>query len=281
VDIQERLGAMGDEFVYDIKKVSYAYLDAFPALCGVDIRISKGEKIALLGANGSGKSTLLLVLAGLLFPGAGSADFFGRALTEEGFADPVFREFFRTRVGIVFQNSDIQLFNSNVEDELLFGLAQLGMGKSEMDARLEKYLDLMNIRHLRGRHPQYLSIGEKKRVAIASVLAMEPEIVLLDEPTSGLDPRTTRSLIETITKLGNEGRTIITTTQDIHIVAEIADRIIVMSEGKRIARDGAAEEILKDRSFLEEHNLVHAHVHKHDGTVHTHPHDHPSHDHSH
>lgn len=272
---------MGDELLYNIKNMSYAYLERFPALQGININIIKGEKIALLGANGSGKSTLLLVLAGLIFPKTGSVNFFGRTLTEESFTNPSFREFFRRKVGIVFQNSDIQLFNSNVEDEILFGLEQLGVPKDVMAVRLEKYLDIMSIRHLRNRHPQYLSIGEKKRVAITSVLAMEPEIILLDEPTSGLDPRTTRALLDTITRIGAEGRTIITTTQDIHIVAEIADRIIVMSENKGIARDGNAEDILNDRSFLGDHNLIHVHAHKHASTVHVHPHDHPSHDHPH
>lgn len=269
------------EIIYEMKDVSYRYLARFAALKDIDLTIKRPEKIALVGANGSGKSTLLFVLAGLIFPGSGVIKFMGSDLNEEGLQDPVFRKDFRTSVGIVFQNSDAQLFNSSVEDELLFGLTQLKVPQDEIDRRLDKYIGLMGIGHLKDRHPQYLSIGEKKRVAIASVLAMEPEVILLDEPTSGLDPRTTRHLIDAIAAFGDEGRTIVTATQDIHIVPEIADRVIVMGEDKGIARDGSAGEVLADSSFLEEHNLIHAHAHKHRDKTHAHPHEHPSHDHPH
>ena len=272
---------MTNEILYELNNVSYSYLGRFPALCGIGLTIMTGERAVLLGANGSGKSTLLAVLAGLFFPREGNVKFLGRNLVENSFADKDFQKFFRSRVGIVFQDSDIQLFNSNVEDEILFGLTQLGLSEEEMKRRLEKHLDLMKIGHLRERHPQYLSIGEKKRVAIASVLAMEPDVILLDEPTSGLDPRTTRHLIDAIAGFSEEGRTIITSTQDIHIVPEIADRIVILSEDKRIVRDGRAPEVLLDRKFLEEQNLVHAHAHKHAGAVHVHPHEHPDHHHNH
>ncbi len=272
---------MENEIVFEIKDLSYAYLGRFMALNGVSLNIARSEKVALLGANGSGKSTLLLAMAGLIFPSKGSIRFFGADLKEESFAVPAFQKKFRSSVGIVFQNSDVQLFNSNVEDELLFGLTQLGLAKNEIDRRMERYISLMDIGHLKDRHPQYLIMGEKKRVAIASVLAMEPDVMLLDEPTSGLDPRTTRHLIDAMAACGREGRTIITTTQDIHMVPEIADRVIIMGEDKRIACDGKAEEALADTALLEAHNLIHVHAHKHKGQTHIHPHEHPSHDHSH
>ncbi len=267
--------------IYELNNVCYSYAGRFEALKGVDLTIRRGEKIALIGANGSGKSTLLLVLAGLFFPDTGTVKFSGADLKEDSFDSPHFKKDFRGRVGIVFQNSDIQLFNSSVEDELMFGLTQLGLLKADVDKRLKEYVDLMDIGHLMQRHPQQLSIGEKKRVAIASVLVMEPEIILLDEPTSGLDPRTTRHLIDAISKFGERGCTIITSTQDIHIVPEIADRVVIMGEDKRKVRDGSAEEIMKDTPFLEKHNLIHSHIHRHKNLTHVHPHGHPSHEHPH
>jgi cobalt/nickel transport system ATP-binding protein len=272
---------MGDNMLFELKDVTYSYSARFKALNAVSFGIKAGETLALLGANGSGKSTLLMVLAGLLFPDTGLVRYSGSDLTEEMLAAPDAQRSFRSSVGIVFQNSDVQLFNSNVRDELLFGLVQLGLSRDEIDRRVKKYVELMDIGHLIERHPQNLSVGEKKRVAIAAVLAMEPQVLLLDEPTAGLDPRTSRHLIDAISVFSEEHRTVITATQDIHIVAEIACRIIVMGEDKRIVRDGAAEEILKDNAFLEAHNLVHAHVHRHKDTVHVHPHEHPSHDHEH
>jgi cobalt/nickel transport system ATP-binding protein len=272
---------MNNNILFEIKDVTYSYSARFKALNAVTLRINAGERLALLGANGSGKSTLLMVLAGLLFPDAGLVRFSGNELTEERLAAPEAQKSFRSRVGIVFQNSDVQLFNSNVRDELLFGLLQLGLPGRDIEPGLENYISLMDIGHLLDRHPQNLSVGEKKRVAIAAVLAMEPQVLLLDEPTAGLDPRTSRHLIDAISVFSEEHRTVITATQDIHIVPEIADRIIVMGEDKRIVRDGPAEEILKDTAFLEAHNLIHAHAHRHKDTVHVHPHEHPSHDHTH
>lgn len=272
---------MPDEMVYEIKDISYSYMDRFNAINAVDLTIRKGEEVALLGANGSGKSTLLLLLAGLIFSTSGSIKFLGKDLKEETVIDAGFQKFFRSRVGIVFQNSDAQLFNSSVEDEILFGLVQIGLSKDDIAKRLKKYIDLMDINSIRNRHPQNLSIGEKRRVAIASVLAMEPEVILLDEPTSGLDPRTSRHLIDAIATFSEKGATIITATQDIHIVPEIANRVIVLGESRNIAKDGSAQEILNDLLFLESHNLIHTHIHKHKGLTHAHPHEHPSHDHPH
>ena len=272
---------MENKVIYELNNVSYSYARRFTALNNVDLKIDKAEKVALIGANGSGKSTLLLVLAGLFFPEAGTVKFLGEEMKEDSFNQESFRKNFRSRVGIVFQNSDVQLFNSSVDDELIFGLTQLGLTEAETGRRMEEYIGLMDIAHLMQRHPQQLSIGEKKRVAIASVFAMEPEIILLDEPTSGLDPRTSRHLIDAINKFAQKGCTIITSTQDIHIVPEIADRVVVMGEDKRKVRDGTAEEVLKDIAFLEAHNLIHSHAHRHKDVAHVHPHGHPSHEHTH
>jgi cobalt/nickel transport system ATP-binding protein len=264
---------MISELLYELRDISYLYLDKFSALNDINIDIREGERIALLGANGSGKSTLLLMLAGLILPNSGSVKFLGKDLAEG--------KAFRSKVGIVFQNPDIQLFNSNVTDEILFGLLQLDLCGKEINNRLENSLLTMGIGHLRDRHPQYLSIGEKKRVAIASVFAMEPDVFLLDEPTAGLDPRTTRHLIETISMLNKNGKTIITATQDIHIVPEIADRVVVLSEEKSVVKDGDVHNVLQDKELLEKHNLIHSHIHTHEGKPHVHPHEHPDHHHPH
>lgn len=272
---------MADKSLYELKGVSYSYLNKYAALKGISLNINKGERIALLGANGSGKSTLLQLLAGLAFAGSGTVSFEGAVLAEEGLSDPVFQKMFRSRVGMVFQNPDIQLFNSTVKDEIVFGLLQLDLPDDEVNRRLAESMSLMAIEHLKERHPQYLSIGEKKRVAIASVLAMEPDIFLMDEPTAGLDPRTTRHLIETIVKLSEKGKTIITATQDIHIVWEIADRAVVLSEDKMLVRDGDICGVLKDSALLERHNLIHSHLHTHEGKTHVHTHEHPGHEHDH
>lgn len=272
---------MAGKPLFELKGASYSYLEKYIALKSVDMLIREGERVALLGANGSGKSTLLLMLAGLIFPDEGYIRFSGSDLSENRFSEEEFRKLFRTRVGIVFQNPDIQLFNSSVMDEIMFGLLQLELPESDIRARVNNSLSIMAIEQLKDRHPQYLSIGEKKRVAIASVLAMEPDIILLDEPTAGLDPRTMRHLIDTIAILSSRGKTIIIATQDIHIVPEIADRAIILSEDKRIVKDGGVSEILMDREMLEKHNLIHSHIHTHEGKPHVHPHEHPDHHHTH
>lgn len=272
---------MADGALYTLQDVSYRYAGRFPALAGVTLSVARGERAAIVGANGSGKSTLLFVLAGLYYPAAGSVMFRGEALTEARLADPARNREFRRRVGIVFQNSDVQLFNARVADELMFGLVQLEVPAHERAERMRKYSEVMGIGHLLERHPQNLSIGEKKRVAIAAVLAMEPEVLILDEPTAGLDPRTSRHLIDAILAFSARGATVITATQDIHLVPEIADRVVVMGEEKTVVRSGPAEEILADQPFLERHNLVHVHAHRHKEVVHVHEHGHGDHGHAH
>ena len=269
------------EPVFELKDVYFSYLGKYPALSGVDIRIEKGQEVAFIGANGSGKSTLLHMLDGLIFPDRGTIAALGKELSEKVFGDQEFSRNFRMKVGLVFQNPDIQLFCPTVKEDILFGPLHLGMDKRRIERSFERVGELMDVVKLLDRSPHQLSLGEKKRVAIASVLVMEPEVILLDEPTASLDPRTSRHLIDAIARLGGEGRTVIISTQDIHIVSEVADRVIVMGEDKKIAADGITEDILKDNALLEKHNLVHIHSHKHKGATHAHPHEHPSHDHSH
>ena len=186
-----------DVFVVD--DVKYRYLDRFVALAGVSLTVRAGERVALLGANGCGKSTMLKLLAGLIVPESGTVHAFGTELTEAVLDDDQFGRAFRARVGFVFQSSDAQLFSPTVRDEVSFGPLHLGFECSEVEQRVDDVLALLDIAELADRAPYQLSGGEKKRVAIASVLVTNPDVLLLDEPTAGLDPRTQdlfRALIE-------------------------------------------------------------------------------------
>lgn len=270
------------EKIFELKDVHYSYLGKIPALCGVDLEIEKGAKIAIIGANGSGKSTLLYILDGLLFADKGRVTAFGQNLTEELLNDAKFSGTFRKKVGYVFQNPDVQLFCPDVWDEVTFGPAQLDLPREEIQKRAEKMLKEMGIEHLKERLPYDLSAGEKKKVAIASILAVDPEVLLLDEPTAGLDPRSSRHLVEAIFQAHEKGKTVITSTHDMHILPDIADIIYVMSEEKKVVSFGPAAKILQDKELLEKHNLIHIHAHRHTGMTHAHPHLHlDQHDHDH
>lgn len=265
--------------VYEAKKVFYSYPGGVAALAGTDMTVEKGSRAVILGANGTGKSTLLQLFDGLIFPDSGELRVFGEPLTEKSFEDAVFSRQFRKRVGFVFQNPDVQLFCPTVREDILFGPLQLGMSEPETQARLDVIARFLGIEKLLDRSCHQLSIGEKRKVAIATTLIIEPEVLLLDEPTAGLDPATTAHIIEMIQDASASGKTVITATHDLHLVEEIADTIFVFGADKRIVRSGPAHEVLRDADFLQKHNLTHAHRHHHDGTVHTHPHDHFEHHH--
>lgn len=261
-----------NEIVFELKDVHFSYLGKFPALCGVNITIEKGYKIAIIGANGSGKSTLLHLLDGLIFPDKGEIKFFGKELTERSFRDENFTKTFRRTVGLVFQNPEVQLFCPTVKDDIVFGPLQLGVEKTEIRKRLDELVNLLDIADLLNRAPHQLSIGEKRKVAIASVLMINPDVLLLDEPSSGLDPLTTRQILDLLIQLNKDGKTIITATQDLHIVEEISDTVYVFSREKKIIKFGQPSEILSDEQLLHEHNLIHIHGHMHKGKIHIHQH---------
>lgn len=251
--------------VFELKSVGFDYPSGENALHGVDLTIKRGEKVVLLGANGSGKSTLLKLLNGLLFINQGTLKAFGQDLSEERLAYEEFSFAFHRRVGFVFQNSDAQLFNSNVWEEIAFGPVQLGLPEAEVRRLVDDIIDRLGLEHLRQRPPFRLSGGEKKLVALASVLVLDPDVLLLDEPTNGLDPRTQRKLIRMIQQLGTEGKTIITATHNLEIVSEIADRALVFSENHQLAAAGSCGEILSNIGLLAQVNLIDAefHVHPH------------------
>jgi cobalt/nickel transport system ATP-binding protein len=259
----------------ELTDIHYAYREGIPALSGLSLSVFPGERVAVLGANGCGKSTLLKLLAGLIFPRQGSYRAFGRKIDERLLSRDPFGIFFRKDVGILFQNSDAQLFNPTVEDEIAFGLLQMNDPPEEVRSKVQRAIDTFGIGALAGRAPYELSGGEKKKVAIASVLVMDPQVLLLDEPTAGLDPRSSRSLVDTIIEAEESGKTVVTATHDLHVVSEIARRVLVVGEDRRILASGAPEEILTDRSLLLAANLVHLHRHAHEDYWHAHEHEHP------
>jgi len=263
----------GGETVFDVRGVGYRYEDA-EALSDVSFSVSAGERLALLGANGSGKATLLKMLDGLLFPSEGTIAAFGKELSEASLSDDAFSQAFRRRVGFVFQNSDAQLFSPNVWEEIAFGPLHLGLAPDEVRQRTEDTLHILGLGHLRDRPPFHLSGGEKKKVALASMLAINPDVLLFDEPTAGLDPKTETFLSRLIVQLSGAGKTIITATQDLRLVETIAERVIVLGEDHRLAGEGEPAAMLADRELLLAANLIHDHPHRHDGIEHFHPHSH-------
>ena len=266
-----------DNLIFELNDVYFSYLKKFPALCGIDINIRQGEKITLIGANGCGKSTLLSMIDGLIFPDKGTVKVFGKEVTENDFNDEDFSKNFRKKVGLVFQNSDVQLFCPTVKEDIVFGPLALGVEKVEIQKRLDELVGPLDIADLLNRSPHQLSIGEKRKVAIASTLIIEPDVLILDEPTAGLDPLTTRHIIDLLIKENQSGKTIITATHDLHIVEEISDFVYVFSHEKKIIKSGKPDEILKDEQLLRDHNLIHIHSHRHKDKIHTHPHLHLEH----
>jgi cobalt/nickel transport system ATP-binding protein len=258
--------------VFELENVSYAYNRRQVALDGVSLTVGEGEAVAVLGANGCGKSTLLKLLDGLYAPMTGRLRVFGDdigAIASD--RDETHR--FHRRIGLVFQDPDVQLFSPTVGDDVAFGPLQLGLSLPDVRRRVEAALRQMGVEHLRDRAPFELSGGEKKRAAIAAVLSLEPDVLLLDEPTASLDPRTKWVLVDLIVALAEQGKTVITATHDLEIVPIIAERLIVMSENRRILADGEPASILDDDALLMEANLVHEHAHRHAAVVHAHAHE--------
>ena len=253
------------QLLFAVDNVTFNYLPGKPVLEGISLNVYYRESLAILGANGSGKSTLLKLLSGLIFPSQGKLTAFGRELTETALQDPIFLRSFRQKVGFVFQNSDAQLFSATVWDELAFAPLQAGLSPEETAQRVEDVAKLLGIEQLLQRPPYRLSGGEKKKVALACVLAVNPEVLFLDEPTNGLDPRTQFWLVEFLMALKEAGKTIITATHDLSIVEDIAERAIVVNEDHSVAADGPVLQILSDRKLLLDVNLIHERSHFHVG----------------
>lgn len=251
---------MNIEPVFDVRGVSFAYDGQQTALNEIDMTVMPGESLVILGANGCGKSTLLKLLDGLYFPTAGSISAFGQPLTEESLRDDPTNFAFRRRVGLVFQDTDVQLFSPSVLEEVAFAPLQLGIARGEVEQRVEQALSALRIEQLRDRAPHRLSGGEKRRVALASVLSLRPDVWLLDEPTTGLDPRSQSWLVDFILEQRSAGKTVITATHDLSIAEEIASCIYVFDETHHITASGATCDILDDHELLHRCNLSHFHA---------------------
>ncbi|MCM8709809.1 energy-coupling factor ABC transporter ATP-binding protein [Clostridium sp. SYSU_GA19001] len=238
-----------------LENITFTYKNKI-ALDNINIYIEEGESVAIIGPNGSGKSTLLKLLNGIIFSKSGKYIFDNNEITEHKLRDNKFLKLFHKRLGFVFQNSDAQLFCSTVFEEVAFGLMQMGLPENEINKRVSDCLKLLNIEKLKEEHPYNLSGGEKKRVAIASVLAMNPEVITLDEPMNGIDPKGKKFLKNLLVALNKSGKTIICATHDFEYIEGVFNRAIVFSEEHKIIKDDKYENIINDCEFLKKYNII-------------------------
>ncbi len=234
----------GDCLVLELKDVSYTYPDGTIAIQNLSFSMSTGEKIGILGPNGAGKSTLLKIIAGLIFPRSGSVLIEGESLTKKN------SDLLRRRMGFLFQDPDDQIFMPRVWDDVAFGPINLDLPENEVNARVRESLQKVHLEGMEDRVPHHMSYGEKKRIAIAGVLAMAPEILLLDEPTSNLDPRGRAELIEILRSLDN---TMIIATHDVNVASMMVERALVLN--KRKMAEGTLREIFSQAKLLDQANL--------------------------
>ena len=231
--------------VLDLRSVAFAYPDGHQALFGVDLQVQRGERVAVLGPNGAGKTTLVLHLNGILQPGAGTVSVSGMPVVRENLAE------IRRRVGIVFQDPDDQLFMGSVREDVAFGPRNLGVRGAELDRQVMAALDLVGMADFVDRPPHHLSFGQRRRVAVATVLVMEPEIIVLDEPSSNLDPASRRELADILTGLDV---TLMMVTHDLPYALQLCPRAIVLSDGI-VAAEGSTFDILTDDALMKSHRL--------------------------
>lgn len=213
----------------ELKNVCYAYGKEI-ALRYINLNIQKGESVIIQGPNGCGKSTLIKLLNGIIFPMEGSYTYQGHEITEKTLKDTRFAKWFHQQMGYVFQNADTQLFCGSVEEEIAFGPTQMGLSENEIRQRTEDCLKLFGIEKLRERPPYHLSGGEKRKVSLACILSMNPEVLILDEPLAGLDEKTQDMLINFLQNFHNAGKTLITITHNRLLADTIGTRFAYMNE---------------------------------------------------
>jgi cobalt transport protein ATP-binding subunit len=231
--------------VIELRDVSFRYPDGHPALVDLSLRIEAGERVAVLGPNGAGKSTLCLHLNGILRPTAGEVFIGGAAVTDAAVPEV------RRRVGVVFQDPDDMLFMPTVAQDVAFGPANLGLSRDDIAHRVDDALAMVGMAAVKDRPPHHLSFGQRKRVAAAAVLAMQPEVLVLDEPSSNLDPRSRREFAEILAGLP---QTLVMVTHDLPYALQLCQRAVIVDHGTVVA-DGPIGEILSDASLLSEHDL--------------------------
>ena len=231
--------------VLDVRRLAYAYPDGHQALYGVNLHVHQGERVALLGPNGAGKTTLVLHLNGILTAGAGTVAVSGLPVTKDNLLE------IRRRVGIVFQDPDDQLFMPTVHDDVAFGPANLGLRGDALESRVSSALEQVGMADFADRPPHHLSFGQRRRVAVATVLAMEPEILVMDEPSSNLDPASRRELADIVKGLDV---TVLMVTHDLPYALELCERSVILADGV-IAADGATRDVLGDGDLMARNRL--------------------------
>ncbi|WP_037897500.1 energy-coupling factor ABC transporter ATP-binding protein [Streptomyces sp. NRRL S-920] len=229
----------------EVAGLAFAYPDGHQALFGVDFRVARGERVALLGPNGAGKTTLVLHLNGILTAGAGTVTVAGLPVDKKHMAE------IRRKVGIVFQDPDDQLFMPTVREDVAFGPAAAGLRGPQLEARVLNALSQVGMAEFADRPPHHLSFGQRRRVAVATVLAMEPEILVLDEPSSNLDPASRRELADILRSLDV---TVLMVTHDLPYAMELCPRALILSGGTIVA-DGPTGDLLGDEELMSEHRL--------------------------
>jgi len=254
-----------------VKGVSYRYESGADVLRDVSFEVARGERVVLLGSNGSGKTTLLRIMDGLIFPSRGEVEYEGSLLTKRGLREPPLRETFRRDVVLLFQNPEAMIFNPTVFDEIAFGPRQTTADQEAIEERVRRWADLFGVTKHLDRPAFQLSKGEIQRVCLASLLALEPKLLLLDEPTASLDPRSTGWLIDFLQDLT---LTMVVTTHNLSMARELGERTLVLSERHELIFDGEIDALLGDTAKLKEANLVHLHRHAHGDVEHRHYHTH-------
>lgn len=239
------------KYILEAQDVYFQYEDGTRALRGITLGIETGRKVVILGSNGAGKSTLFLHFNGIYKPQSGEIRF----ANENVKYNHSYLQNLRKNVGLVFQDPDTQLFSANVLQEISFGPLNLGLTEEEVRRRVAKAMEDTGITHLKERPTHLLSYGEKKRVAIADILAMEPQVIIFDEPTAWLDPVSTVQIIELLNQINEQGKTLLLSTHDVDLAYSWADHIIVMKKGEVISA-GEPEIVFQDENLLREAGLV-------------------------
>jgi len=251
------------------ENIHHAYNGGDWVLKNVSFEIAEGEKVVLLGTNGSGKTTLLKILNGLIFPRSGHCRYKAWELSKGSFKNREFQTMFRSEVVLLFQNPESMIFNPTVYDEIAFSLRR--MEADGIDAKVRRWADIVGVTRYLNRPPFHLSSGEKQKVCLASLLVLEPKLLLMDEPTAKLDPRSSGWLVDFLQDLDV---TTLVTTHNLTLAAELGERTMVLSEQHELIYDGRIDLLLKDQEKLIEANLLHIHKHKHKAVEHRHFHTH-------
>jgi cobalt/nickel transport system ATP-binding protein len=253
--------------MFELEQLQFAWPEGRTVLRELSLQIEAGEKLVVLGANGSGKSTLLKLLNGLLQPGGGRCRYAGQELSRAALRDPDFARRFRSEVVLLFQHPEAMLFNPTVRDEIAYGPRRLGL--PDTDARVARWAAALQLESLLDQPPYALSGGEKQKVALAALLAMDPACLLLDEPMANLDPRSTGWLVD---YLLDSPATSVISTHNLSMAAELGQRCLILREDGRLHYDGPVDAALRDLELLAAANLVHRHRHRHGGVMHSHLH---------